>query len=117
MGSDLNNEPYTAPLTLAEERRLKLQEAFEEILGTSAAYFEPPESIRLKYPCIVYERSSGKTEFANNLPYKFDYRYTVTAMDLDPSSRIPEKLARLQCCTFDRGFVSDGLQHWVFTIY
>lgn len=102
-------------LTLSEKRRLELHALFETI--TPNVYFEPPESIKLKYPCITYERTSGKTDFANNKPYVFRYRYTVTVITRDPDSDLPEKLAANQYCTLDRGYPGDGLYHYVFTVY
>lgn len=115
MASDLT--PFEEPLTLQEKRRLEIDNLFREILGTTDVYFEPPENVKLKYPCIIYNRTSGLTNFASNKPYTFNYRYTVTVIDRDPDSRIPEKLASQQCCTFDRGFTNDNLYHYVFTIY
>lgn len=115
MENDLR--PFDEPITLQEKRRIELQEMFEGLLGSENVYFEPPESVKLKYPCIIYERTSGRTEFADNNPYTFKFRYTVTVIDKDPDSRIPEKLASEKYCTFDRGFTNDNLYHYVFTIY
>lgn len=115
MENDL--KPFEEPITLAEKRRLEIQELFERILNSKEVYFEPPESVKLKYPCIIYSRTSGSTDFANNNPYMFRFRYTVTVIDRDPDSKIPEKLASQQYCTFDRGFTTDNLYHYVFTIY
>lgn len=98
-----------------EKRRDELSEIFHKLVDH--VYFEPPEGKKLEYPCIIYERSSGLTNFANNLPYMFNYRYTVTEIDRDPDSDIPSMIAKLPMCTFDRGFVSDNLYHKVFTIY
>lgn len=98
-----------------ERRRLELSAEFHKIVKN--VYFEPPEGKKMEYPCIVYERASGITEFANNLPYMFNYRYTVTVIDKDPDSDLPGMIAKLKMCTFDRGFISDNLYHKVFTIF
>ena len=104
-------------VTPEEKRRLELSASFKEILGSENVYFEPPESVKLEYPCILYERSSGFTDFASNKPYIFRYRYTVTVIDRDPDSDIPGKIATLPMCTFDRGFVVNNLYHKVFTCF
>ena len=39
--------------------RLNLQDKLEEVLGSKQVYFQPPESLKLKYPCIVYSRSNN----------------------------------------------------------
>ena len=100
-----------------EQRRLQLHDILSAIPGVKKVYYQPPESIRMEYSCIRYERSNGLTEFANNFPYKFTMRYTVTVIDADPDSRIVEEVAKLQMCTFDRAYSYDNLYHSVFTLY
>ena len=80
-------------------------------------YFEPPEGFKMSYPCIVYGREAIDTKFASNMPYSHQKRYTVKVIDQDPESIIPDAIADLPKCSFDRHFVSDNLHHDVFTIY
>lgn len=101
----------------AEEHRIALHKMFEEVLGNTNVYFAPPESVHLEYECIIYERVSGQTEFANNKPYKNDRRYTVTVISKDPDTVTPDKLASKEKCTFDRSYCVDNLYHFVFTVY
>lgn len=108
--------PFSGELTLAEKRRIEIDSMFRTL--TDNVYFQAPGDEKMKYPCILYSRSSGLTAFAGNKPYTFNYRYTVTVMSRDPDDRIPERLANQdECCTFDRGYATDGIYHWVFTIY
>lgn len=97
--------------------RESLQILLEEILGSRNVYFQPPESMKLKYPCIVYERSGIHSDSANNKKYRVQKRYTVTFMSEDPDSETPDKLSALPYCAFDRSFKSDNLNHDVFTLY
>lgn len=97
--------------------RESLQDLFEKLLGNRNVYFQPPESFKLKYPCIVYERSDIRTNSANNKVYLKHKRYTVTYMDEDPDSEIPDKLQKLKYCDFDRHFTLNNLNHDVFTLY
>ncbi len=97
--------------------REALQTVLESLLGSRNVYFQPPESIKLDYPCIVYERSGIRADSANNRPYLKRKRYTVTCIDGDPDSEIPDKLLELKYCSFDRHFISDNLNHDVFTLY
>lgn len=96
--------------------RLELQTLLESILGTSNVYFQPPESFKLTYPCIVYSRSDIDTTFANNAPYSHTREYTITVMDPDPDSDIPNQISDLPRSRFDRHFTADQLNHDVFTI-
>jgi hypothetical protein len=95
--------------------RLDLQTLLEGIVDN--VYFQPPSSINLSYPCIVYKRSFIKTRFADNAPYSLKNEYSLTVMDRNPDTLIPETLALLPSCSFDRHFMADNLNHYVFTIY
>ena len=46
--------------------RLELHEEFCNILGSRSVYFQPPASIKLNYPCIVYSISSVNKQDAND---------------------------------------------------
>lgn len=97
--------------------RLMLQKKLEEILGSDNVYFQPPPSIRMKYRCIVYNRSGSDTEFADNILYARRKEYQVIVIDKDPDSEIPDKIEALPFCRFDRFFTSDNLNHFVFTLF
>lgn len=97
--------------------REALQALFEGLLGSRNVYYQPPESVKLNYPCIVYERSDIRTDSANNKPYLKHNQYMVTYIDEDPDSEIPDKLLELRYCSFDRHFTSDNLNHDVFKLY
>jgi hypothetical protein len=84
---------------------------------TPKVYFQPPENHQMEYPCIVYERDSEDTLFADNVPFRRTKRYSVTVIDRDPDSAIPDKVASLPMSSFDRHFTADDLNHDVFTIF
>lgn len=96
--------------------REELHEVFVNILGSRNVYFQPPESLKIKYPCIIYERSDIRTVKADNDDYLVRNRYTVTVIDADPDSKLPYEILKLRYCNFDRHFVSDNLNHDVFTL-
>lgn len=99
-------------------KRAELDDKLQEILGSGHVYFDPPESVKLSYPCIVYERSAGDTDFANNTPYRFQMRYSLTVISRDADNPILSKLSMsLPSIVFDRHFVTDGLHHDVFSLY
>lgn len=97
--------------------RLGLQTMLEELLGSRNVYYQPPESIRMSYPAIVYSRSEIRNTHANNSVYSQAHAYTLTVIDYDPDSEIVEKISKLPKCSFSRHFTSDNLNHDVFTIY
>lgn len=97
--------------------RLELHDILVSILGSSNVYFQPPESISLKYPCIIYNRDYIKTEFADNSPYTLGKRYSVTVITKDPDSDIPDDIAAMPKCSFERHFTADNLNHDIFNLY
>lgn len=100
-----------------QTKQEQLQTILETVLNSEFVYFQPPASVQLTYPCIVYERDYIKTRFASNLPYSHAKRYKVTVMDRSPDSSISDAIALLAMCAFDRHFVINNLHHDVFTLY
>ena len=99
------------------KNRLDLQDKLEEILGSRNVYYQPPESLKLKYPAIVYNRSNIQNEFADNNIYSQNIAYSITVIDKNPDSKFVKAVSRLPTCRYDRHFVSDNLNHDVFTIF
>ena len=99
------------------DKRLELQMLLETLLGSRQVYFQPPATVQMKYPCIVYHRDYEDTQFAGNNPYRRTKRYQVTVIDRNPDSHIPNKVAELRMCVFDRFYTADNLNHDVYKLY
>ena len=99
------------------DKRLELHAIFEEILGSSNVYYQPPASVKMKYDAIVYSRKNIENVFANNGVYNQHECYEVVVIYRDPDSDIPRKISKLPMCRFDRHYEIDNLNHDVFTIY
>lgn len=98
--------------------RIELHERLCDILGSRNVYFQPPMSKQLSYPCIIYERSTGDTTYADNWPYMVTTRYTVTYISKNPDDPMVEKLAKaFQSMRVDRHFTADNLNHDTFELY
>lgn len=100
-----------------DQSRLKLHQILKDVSGLNHVYFQPAENLKLEYPCIIYKRDFADTKFADNVAYLRKKRYVVTVIDRDPDSDIPDKIAQLPMCLFDRFFVADNLNHDTFNIY
>lgn len=106
-------------------RRIQFQEILEAIKGLAidpitrrpAVYFQPPESVKMKYPAIVYNLDGIKNTYANGGVYLSQRSYSVTVIDPDPDSPIVGKVAALPTCRFNRHYERDNLNHDVFTIF
>ena len=97
--------------------RADLQSLFEDILGTQNVYYQPPESIKLKYPCIIYALSDIYTRNADDIHYSMHKSYTVMIISRDPDNTIAEDILQLPRSRFDRRYVVDNLYHDILTIY
>lgn len=80
-------------------------------------YYQPPASVKLSYPCVVYRLEDMPAIFANNNPYILHHVYQLTVIDRDPESELREIIAELPTCAFQRAFVADNLHHFIFRIY
>lgn len=98
-------------------KRVELQTILEGILGSRNVYFQPPSTVRMAYPAIVYERSHIEIEHADNLPYQEHKRYQITVIDQNPDSEIPDRIAKLPLCSFVRHYTADNLNHDTFNLY
>lgn len=99
---------------MSDARRLELHGILSNIC--QHVYFQPPENLKIEYPCIIYRRANGLTMFADNGPYRFYTRYTITVIDKDPDSEMIPKIAALPMCTLDRHYTFENLNHDVFNI-
>lgn len=99
------------------DKRLKLQAMLEELLGSRNVYYQPPATIKMTYPAIVYTKEGYNTKDANDSTYLKKKRYQLTVIDRRPDNPVIEKLMELPLCGYDRPFTSDNLYHDVLTIY
>lgn len=102
---------------MAPRPRMLLHQIFQEILGTNNVYFQPPESLKMSYPAIVYERDRARTTFAGDKPYIHTRQYQVIYIDRNPDSDIPSKIAELPMCIHERFYAADNLNHDVYKIF
>lgn len=98
-------------------RRLDLHYILCDILGSGHVYFQPPESVKLKYPCVIYKLDDMDMNYADDLVYTHKRQYTITFIDKDPDSLVHEKILKMPYCAFERYYAADNLNHWVYTLY
>lgn len=100
------------------ERRHELHDQLVDILGSKNVYFQPPASVHLEYPCILYRRANAATRFSDNVPYNFIKQYEITYITKNPDDSMVDKLAMaFQMIEHDRFYTADNLNHDVFTLY
>lgn len=98
--------------------RLELQSELELVLGSNNVYFQPPESKKLTYDCIVYQLKDVWYKHADDKKYLLKDCYEVTVIYRNPDSSVTHDLLDyFEYSNFNRHFTSDNLNHDVITIY
>lgn len=97
-------------------QRIDLHNLLRGLLGSDKVYFQPPPDFRMEYPCILYNLERIHIGSADNRTYRTEKQYLLTVIDSNPDSLIPQKVAELPRCSYDRHFKTSNLIHDVFTI-
>lgn len=99
-------------------RRQCLHSLLKNLPYVKQVWFQPPDDIKLVYPCIIYNWERVKDISADNMHYSSRRGYKVTIIDQTPDSVIPDIFHRnFKTASFDRSYVADGLNHWVYTLF
>ncbi len=98
-------------------RRLELHEKLCELLGNRNVYFQPPASVKMSYPAIRYRLYTIDNDAGDNVPYLQHYAYEIILIHKDPDNDVVEKLSKLPYCRFNRYYVAENLNHYVFILY
>lgn len=97
--------------------RTDFHEVLCELIGNRNVYFQPPSTVQMKYPCLVYSLNNVDVRNADDTKYLTKTRYSVTAISRNPDDDLYKRLLELPYSSFDRPYVADNLNHWVITIY
>ena len=95
-----------------------MHEELCDILGSRNVYFQPPENLKMKYPCIRYSNATPDIKRANDRVYGVINRYEGIIIDLNPDSTIATSvLEHFPMCSISNSYVTDNLNHTPFTLY
>lgn len=97
--------------------RLDLQNKLEELLGNRNVYYQPPESLKMKYPAIRYSKSTISSKHADNMKYSNFTLYEIIVIDNDPDNAVIDKILALPHSSHDRHYTSNNLHHDVINLY
>ena len=86
-------------------------------MGSSNVYYQPPENLKMSYPAIVYSLDDIKCTSADDIAYLQTRCYEIIVIDEKPDYVVINKILNLPLCDFDRHYVADNLNHYVFTLY
>lgn len=93
-----------------------LSGVMEECGEEPHVYFQPPESIKLVYPCIIYHISNIDTLYSSNLPYAHFISFETKYISKDSTSKVPNRLLKLPRSRFNTYYTAEKLHHYSYTI-
>ena len=97
--------------------RLELQAKLEEALGSKNVYYQPPESMKLSYPAIVYGLSGMSRKHADDKEDIRRLRYEITVIDKRPFNPAIDKILKFPHSYYDRPYKADNLYHDTISLY
>lgn len=97
--------------------RIELQSMLEEMLGNKNVYYNPPESVKMKYPAIRYSGNGIDRKVADDTAYLIEKSYKIIVIDSKPDNEVIEKLMSLPYCSHNAYYVADNLNHDVLILY
>ena len=98
-------------------KRLELHNKLVELFGNNHVYYQPPENLKMEYPCIRYSKSDITSRHADNINYVNKTSYEIVIIDKHPDNVVIEKILALPLSSYNRHYVSDNLNHDVIQLY
>ena len=80
-------------------------------------YFQPPESVKLKFPCIIYSMGAIGAQYADNMSYLLHVPYELRYITSEADDELVFTLAQLPKCKHGKPYAKDNLYHHPYTIY
>lgn len=100
------------------ERRLKLQMELSKILNSDHVYFNPPETIKLQYPCIIFKKKGANLKKADNRVYRKTSQYQLIYIR-DKNDELMENklLDAFPMISEGVSYTSQNLLHTPYTLF
>lgn len=96
----------------------ELVEKCYKLPGVNHVYFEPPEDLRMQYPCIRIKRVNADSTYASNKVYKIDDRYDLIYITREPDSTlVHDILWTFEKVRHTRSYTANNLRHEQYTLF
>lgn len=100
-----------------ETDRLLLHNQILSLYPGLNVYFRPSSTFQLEYPCIVYNRTTHPTTYANDTSYRvgsaFDVVLLTTLHDIVTDTKA---MLGIPGCSFKTTYITNDIVHNVYTI-
>lgn len=96
--------------------RLELNAELKQFLPN--VYFQPPSTIQMTYPCIVYNKTSRMRHFANDVIYLSQQEYQIMLIEKNPDSTVADSIEKhFPSCGINQYYTVDNLYHTTLNLY
>ena len=90
-----------------------LQLKLESILGSTNVYYNPPESLKMSFPAIVYNLSDIRQVHADNRKYVDFTTYKITVISKQVDNPAIRGVLDLPMTKFSTNYTKNGFYHTV----
>jgi hypothetical protein len=99
--------------------RIRLHEELVALAGSSFhVYYQPPSNLEIAYPCIIYSRTAGDADHADNQMYRYRQQYQVIIVTADPDDDLFERILwHFPMSRPERHYSASNLHHDVISLY
>lgn len=81
-------------------------------------YFQPPATLQMVYPCIVYRKTNKMRHFGNDIIYLSQQQYQITVIEKNPDSKVADNIeSHFPHCAIDQYYTVDNLNHTTINLY
>lgn len=99
-----------------EKTRLTLHQNLIDALGSSNVYYNPPETIQMKFPAIVYSLDFIDQIHADNKKYIDWTTYKVIVVSNKPDHPAIRKILNMEMTRFSTSYTRNGYYHTVIIL-
>lgn len=96
--------------------RIEFDSLLRSTLGSTNVYYDPPESFKLKYPCIVYTDSGRIVLHADSGTYIKYRRYTINYLTKDADDPMVDTIEELPYCRMRTPYTAANVFHHPYDI-
>lgn len=81
-------------------------------------YFQPPSTITMTYPCIVYNKTGKFKNDANDGIYLSIQEYQLMLIEKNPDSTVADDIEKyFKYCVIGQYYTVDNLYHTTLNLY
>lgn len=87
-------------------------------IGVKNVYIDPPENIKMNYPCARVRLNAGRIRYADNKAHIFIPSWEIIYISYIPDDEMVNKITyAFSRISYTRHYTADNLHHNSFTLY